>query len=84
MASVDSQSDADIARSMGLRTFRVSIGVEHMPGEISCPASAEAGARVQCEKCQLCAGTSKQAKNIVIADHAAGAQRRVINLKVAA
>ena len=84
MASVDSQSDADIARAMGLRTFRVSIGVEHMPGEISCPASAEAGARVQCAKCQLCAGTSKQAKHIVIADHAAGAQRRVIQLKVTA
>jgi hypothetical protein len=84
MASVDSQREADIARAMGLRTFRVSIGVDHMPGEISCPASAEAGARVQCAKCQLCAGTSKAAKNIVIADHAAGAARRVITLKVAA
>jgi hypothetical protein len=84
MASVDSQRDADIARAMGLRTFRVSIGVDHMAGEISCPASAEAGAKTQCARCQLCAGTSKAAKNIVIADHASGAARRVINLRVAA
>ena len=84
MASVDSQRDADIARAMGMRTFRVSIGVDHMPGEISCPASAEAGAKTQCARCQLCGGTSKAAKHIVIADHAAGAQRRVINLRVAA
>lgn len=83
MASVDSQREADLARAMGLRTFRVSIGVEHMLGEVSCPASAEAGARVQCAQCQLCGGTSKVAKNIVIADHAAGAERRVIKLRVA-
>lgn len=84
MASVDTQRQADLAHAIGMRTFRVSIGVEHMPGEISCPASAEAGAKTQCARCQLCAGTSKAAKNIVIADHAAGAERRVITLKVAA
>jgi hypothetical protein len=31
----------------------------------------------------LCAGTSKQARDIVIADHAVGHQRRVINLRLA-
>ena len=83
MASVDSQREADIARAMGMRTFRVSVGVDHMAGEISCPASAEAGHRTQCANCLLCGGTTKAARNIVIADHARGSARRVIQLTVA-
>lgn len=84
MASADSLAEAAIAKAKGMRTFRVSVGVEVAPGEISCPASKEAGAKTVCASCMLCGGTSKRAKDIVIADHAAGHKRRVISLAVAA
>ena len=45
------------------------------------PASAESGKKTTCENCMLCAGTSKAAKDIVIADHALGHKKRVINIE---
>jgi hypothetical protein len=45
---------------------------------------AEAGRKATCAKCTLCSGTSIQARDIVIADHAAGHARRVIKIGVAA
>lgn len=83
MASADSLDEAARANLLGMRVFRVSLGVDVKPGEISCPASAEGGRRTTCANCLLCAGTSKKAKDIVIADHAAGHARRVISLQVA-
>lgn len=83
MASADSADEAQQAQSLGMRYFRVSIGVDKAPLEVTCPASAEGGRKTQCDSCMLCAGTSKQARSIVIADHAAGHQRRVIPLQVA-
>jgi hypothetical protein len=81
MASADSAAEAAQATAIGMRYFRVSIGVDRQPGEVSCPASAEAGRRAQCSDCLLCGGTSKQARSIVIADHAAGHQKRAIMLR---
>jgi hypothetical protein len=43
---------------------------------VSCPASAEGGRKAQCSDCMLCAGTSKNARSIVIADHASGHEKR--------
>jgi hypothetical protein len=83
MASVDSTGERDIAHAMGWRTFRVSVGVDVRPGEISCPASDEGGNRVQCIDCKLCAGQQKRAKDIVIADHATGAATRVARRTIA-
>jgi hypothetical protein len=83
MASADSIDEAARANLLGMRVFRVSIGVDVQPGEASCPASAEAGKRSTCAKCTLCAGTSIQARDIVIADHAAGHKRRVIAIAAA-
>ena len=84
MASVDSAAEAAQAATMGMRYFRVSIGVDRQPGEVSCPASAEAGRKAQCSDCMLCGGTSKAARSIVIADHAAGHdKRRTIMLQAA-
>lgn len=80
MASVDSESDRIDAKSAGWRTFRVSIGVDPQIGEISCPASKEAGARTTCIDCRLCKGKQIAARDIVIADHALGHKRRVIAL----
>lgn len=76
MASVDSSAEAAQAAALGMRYFRVSIGVDRQPLEVSCPASAEAGRKAQCSDCMLCGGTSKNARSIVIADHAAGHDKR--------
>lgn len=78
MASADSIDEAARANLLGMRVFRVSMGVDVQAGESMCPASAEAGKRATCSKCTLCAGTSIQARDIVIADHAVGHKRRVI------
>ena len=84
MASADTIDEAARANMLGMRVFRVSIGVDVQAGEAMCPASAEAGRRATCAKCTLCSGTSIQARDIVIADHAAGHARRVIKIGVAA
>lgn len=85
MASCDSDDDRARAKLAGWRTFRVrrvtATGPEPMgTREIVCPASAEAGHKVTCEACGLCAGTSRAAKDIAIIDHstrARGALRRL-------
>lgn len=83
MASADNIDEAAHANLLGMRVFRVSVGVDVQAGEASCPASREAGARATCAKCTLCSGTSIQARDIVIADHATGHERRVIRLATA-
>jgi hypothetical protein len=84
MASADTIDEAARANLLGMRVFRVSIGLDVQANEASCPASAEAGKRSTCAKCTLCSGTSIQARDIVIADHAAGHARRVIKIGVVA
>jgi len=84
MASADNIDEAARANLLGMRVFRVSIGVDKQPGEVICPASAEGGKKATCAKCTLCAGTSIQARDVVIADHATGHARRVIRVSVAA
>lgn len=84
MASADNVDEAARANLLGMRVFRVSLGVDVQAGEAMCPASAEAGKRATCAKCTLCSGTSIQARDIVIADHAAGHARRVIKIGVVA
>jgi len=76
MASADTADEALQAQKMGMRYFRVSIGVDRKPLEVTCPASIEGGRKAQCSDCMLCAGTSKHARSIVIADHAAGHEKR--------
>lgn len=81
MASADTAAEAAQATALGMRYFRVSIGVDRQPLEVSCPASAEGGRKAQCSDCMLCGGTSKNARSIVIADHAAGHKARVISIQ---
>ena len=84
MASADSIDQAALANLYGMRTFRVSIGIDKQPGETICPASTEGGRKATCADCMLCGGTSKKAKDVVIADHAIGHdRRRVIMLATA-
>lgn len=78
MASADTIDQAARANLLGLRVFRVSVGVDQQASETICPASAEGGRKSTCAKCILCSGTTIQARDVVIADHAAGHKRRVI------
>jgi hypothetical protein len=79
MASCDTAWDTGIASARGWRCFRVrQVGQDTLPGEITCPASAEGGTKVQCDKCRLCQGSKIRAKNISIVRHdrTANAQKR--------
>lgn len=80
MASADSIDEAAQANLFGMRVFRVSVGVDKQSGEVTCPASAEGGKKATCDSCMLCGGTTKSARDVVIADHALGHKRRVIML----
>ena len=83
MASADSIDEAAQANLFGMRVFRVSVGVDKQTGETTCPASAEGGRKATCDTCMLCGGTTKAARDIVIADHAIGHKRRVFMMAAA-
>ena len=76
MTSADNHAQAESAWSNGQRTFRViaSLDAIDKANEVLCPASKEAGERVQCAQCKLCGGNSKQAKSVAIVAH--GASKR--------
>lgn len=80
MLSADSAAIARDYQAQGWRTFRVrSASDPLLPGEIACPASAEAGARIQCDRCLLCDGAARldirRLPSIAIIDHGPGASR---------
>ena len=63
MASVDNQSELDLARAMGWRTFRVRTETEPLQSnEFACPASPEGGLRKQCITCKACDGADRAGK----------------------
>jgi hypothetical protein len=76
MTSADSHAQAQNAWEQGQRTFRVvaSLDAIDKANEVLCPASKEAGERVQCAQCKLCGGNSKAAKSVAIVAH--GASKR--------
>jgi len=76
MTSADSLAQADSAWSNGQRTFRVIASLDSIVKgkEVLCPASEEAGARVQCASCKLCGGASVKGKSVAIVAH--GASKR--------
>lgn len=70
MASCDSPEEAQLARTMGLRYFRVMTPSETAGArEFTCPASEEAGKRTSCAQCKACDGTSRpgQASPVIVA-----------------
>jgi hypothetical protein len=71
MTSAESAAQAESAWQRGERTFRVIKGLDSLikGKEVLCPASEEAGQRVQCESCKLCAGSSVKAKSVAIVAH---------------
>ncbi len=74
MVSVDSLSEAKAAWRSHQRTFRVVRETSELVKgqEILCPASAEAGKRVQCAQCMLCGGSHQAARSIAVVAHGAG------------
>lgn len=75
MASVDTEDERQQAAALGWRTFRIrATSADPIDaGEVICPASNEAGHRAVCASCELCRGTSRKAKSVVIAAHGYGA-----------
>ena len=75
MASCDSREDAVAAVRAGWRTFRVSTEPNDraLVGEVSCPASEEAGHKLTCFDCGACDGRRRPTvkSNIVIQVHGA-------------
>lgn len=76
MASCDTAFEQELAKAQGWRTFRVMRKGDRLnPREISCPASAEAGAKTSCSACKACGGTSAKAKiDIAIIAHGAASK----------
>ena len=70
MQSADTYQEAQEHWKAGRRTFRVIQDLADLDkqNETLCPASKEAGRRVQCTACKLCRGSSK-AKSIAIVEH---------------
>jgi len=86
MASVDTIGERDAALAAGWATFRVAITAaearDRSRGEAQCPASAEAGKKVECASCPLkCNGASG---GRVIIDHGPGGLGRKLGRKVVA
>jgi hypothetical protein len=77
MASADSASDRDLARSLGWRTFTVRTADQSLATrEIVCPASPEGGNRRQCIDCKACdgAGANNQRASVAIIVHGPAAR----------
>lgn len=73
MASVDSEEEATQARNAGWRYFRVrAAAAPVLQREMVCPASHEAGKRLDCAACGSCKGTQperRSAASVVIVAH---------------
>jgi len=71
MASVDDLEEFCAAREAGWRTFRVRAAADPLVAavEVICPASAEAGHRLTCDRCELCRGTAHAARSVAIIAH---------------
>ncbi|AHJ88732.1 hypothetical protein PBI_RHYNO_74 [Mycobacterium phage RhynO] len=73
MASADTVQERREARMKGYRTFRVRTADQaRLQGEVSCPASEEAGKRTVCATCMACGGTDNGRKqDVTIIAHGA-------------
>lgn len=86
MASADTMEERTRANAEGWRTFRVravdraGLAEPLRPGEVTCPASFEAGKRVTCDACQLCRGQARQARDVAIVDHSVQAIAKIRRL----
>lgn len=73
MASVETEEGYHLAKEAGWRTFRVrQEGQPILQGESMCPASDEAGKKLQCITCGRCNGTQSKKRDVVIIAHGQG------------
>lgn len=86
MASADTEQDREDAVTMGYRTFRVRAANERrMKGEAVCPASEEAGKKLQCADCGACDGLRRKARGgITIVVHGTKGHTNAFRRNVAA
>lgn len=78
MASIDGDmSSRDLAASKGYRSYFVrEVDTPKPKGMVQCPASKEAGERIDCARCLQCSGTASGRRNdITIMAHGSGAKR---------
>jgi hypothetical protein len=78
MASADNSDGAARAQLLGWRTFRLNLDGTREKGEMTCPASKEAGMRTSCSECRACDGQRREglsSKNVTIKLHGATAKR---------
>lgn len=75
MASADDETTREQAKALGYRTFRTRPdAASKLKGEFVCPASEEAGKKLQCAQCKACGGTSGKARaDVVITIHGGSA-----------
>lgn len=72
MVSADTPADVQQAKARDLRYFRIRLEDEALgEKEFVCPASEEAGKRMQCADCMACSGSSKGKSSPVIIAHGA-------------
>ena len=76
MASVNSPAEQHLAAQRGWRTFRViqkkEAAQHNHIGEITCPATPEAGRRTTCKQCRICDGKKGEhdrRKHITVSAH---------------
>lgn len=86
MASADTPEEMSAARAQGWRTFRVRLESEALAvRESTCPASEEAGKKVQCAQCGLCNGAASGRRgSIAIIAHGSTARRYIAMRQIAA
>lgn len=67
MASADNVEDVNAAHAKGYRTFRVTTGEDPVlvKGEVLCPASEEAGKKLDCDTCGACNGVATGRKGSI-------------------
>jgi len=85
MASVDSEEQALQVQALGRRYFRVVTDTNDpvIGKEVTCPASAEAGKKVNCDTCMACSGGIDRESSIRINIHGAFASTNNINNLIA-
>lgn len=80
MASVDSLAERHIAKLLGWRTFRTSRNTVKHHNESICPASEQAGYKLNCNTCLACDGTASQRRgDITIQIHGSRARVNAFN-----
>lgn len=85
MASADNAQEAQEAQAMGYRTFRVGTPAEKLAqGEFLCPASEQAGKKLNCAACLACGGTSSPNRaSVFIPAHGAAGKVKAFEKRVA-